>query len=258
MKTLHAELDRLVKIMDDLRMQCPWDKVQTMQSLRHLTLEEVYELSEAVLQKNHQDLEGELGDVLLHIIFYCKIADEDHHFNLTSVISRLCEKLIRRHPHIYGNVKVANADDVKANWEALKLKETASTPKGLLSGVPKAMPSLLKAYRMQEKASAVGFDWPNTSEAWLKVFEDLKEFKHELQHGTIQQKTEEFGDLLFSLINVARHTGINPEDALAFTNNKFKKRIEYMEDTLHKEHKKLHDASLSRLEELWEQAKSSE
>lgn len=260
MNTLHEQLDRLLQIMDDLRMQCPWDKAQTLSSLRHLTLEETYELSEALLKENYNEIEGELGDVLLHIVFYCKIASESQHFNLSDVIKRLCDKLVQRHPHIYGSVIVNTAEDVKANWEAIKLQETSkhSKPKGLLSGVPDSMPSLLKAYRMQEKASAVGFDWPNSTDAWEKVIEEIHELKKELNDGTLNRKTEEFGDLLFSLINVARHEGINPEDALARTNKKFKTRIDYMESMLGKEQKNIHEVSLLRLEELWNQAKSNE
>ena len=256
MNALHVELNRLLGIMDDLRLKCPWDQKQTFESLRHLTLEETYELSDALLKKDVNQIEAELGDLLLHIVFYCKIGSEQDHFTLQSVIQRLCEKLIQRHPHIYGNVTVHSAEEVTSNWEKIKLKENGRLSKGLLSGVPDSMPALLKAYRMQEKAASVGFDWPELSRVWDKFYEELEEFKTELKHGNQKQKTEELGDLLFTLVNVARHAGINPIDALDSTNAKFKNRIAFIEKQLELQNQKMEDQPLDALETLWNQAKN--
>ena len=217
MNSLYDKLkafERTLTIMDDLRAKCPWDKKQTLESLRHLTIEETYELSEAIVNKDLPELQKELGDVLLHIIFYAKIASETNHFDIADVLNSLCEKLIVRHPHIYGNIVAETEEQVKENWEQIKLKEGN---KSVLSGVSKGIPSLVKAYRIQEKAAQVGFDWDTPEQVWDKINEELLEFKHELDIPNNKQKTEqEFGDLLFALVNLARKNGINPDDALEY------------------------------------------
>lgn len=243
---------RLLKIMDELREQCPWDKKQTIESLRHLTIEETYELSDAILKNDKNDLKKELGDVLLHIVFYARIASETNDFNIADVINSLCDKLIFRHPHIYGDVKVDNAEQVTQNWEKLKQKEGN---KGALSGVPQSMPSLVKAYRMQEKAQAVGFDWEKPEQVWEKVNEELQEFQHEVKQQNQQKLEEEFGDVLFSLINYARFLHINPEDALEKTNQKFMKRFNYMEQQIKAQGRQLADCSLAEMDRYWNEAK---
>jgi MazG family protein len=242
----------LLKIMDELREKCPWDREQTIDSIRHLTIEEVYELNEAILNNNPNEIKKELGDVLLHIVFYSKIASETNLFNIHDVIESLSEKLIRRHPHIYGNVEVENADEVKQNWEQIKLKEKGNENKSVLSGVPKTLSSIVKAYRMQDKAAQVGFDWPNKEQVWDKVNEELQEFK---EAKTIEQKEEEFGDLMFSLINYARFIKINPDDALEKTNIKFKKRFEYIEKKALENSEKLEEMGLDQMDKLWNEAK---
>lgn len=242
---------RLLTIMDELREQCPWDKKQTMQSLRHLTIEETYELADAILDNNLPEIKKELGDVLLHIVFYARIASETNDFNITDVINSLCEKLINRHPHIYGDVKVQNENDVKENWEKLKLKEGN---KSVLGGVPTSLPSLVKASRIQEKARAVGFDWDNQEQVWAKVQEELQEFKVEVDQKS-DKIEEEFGDLLFSMINYARFIGVNPEDALERTNKKFIKRFQYLETESQKDGKKMGEMTLAEMDEYWNRAK---
>jgi len=245
--------ERLLIIMDELREQCPWDKKQTIESLRHLTIEETYEMADAILEKDMTGLKKELGDVLLHIVFYARIASETNEFNIADVINSLCDKLIYRHPHIYSDVKVENEQQVKENWEKLKLKEGN---KSVLSGVPKSLPALVKASRIQEKARAVGFDWDKPEQVWAKVEEELNEFKHEVETKASHEKTEaEFGDVLFSLINYARFVGVNPEDALEKTNKKFIKRFQYLEAEADKLGKPLSEMTLAEMDVYWNKAK---
>jgi XTP/dITP diphosphohydrolase len=244
--------DNLLQIMDELREKCPWDREQTIASIRHLTIEEVYELNDAILNNDPNEIKKELGDVLLHIVFYAKIASETNLFNIYDVIESLSEKLIRRHPHIYGNVEVENSEEVKQNWEQIKLKEKGNETKSVLSGVPKTLSSIVKAYRMQDKAAQVGFDWPNKEKVWDKVNEELQEFK---EAETIEQKEEEFGDLMFSLINYARFAKINPDDALEKTNIKFKKRFEYIEKKALENGEKLVEMGLEKMDKFWNEAK---
>lgn len=244
---------RLLDIMDELREKCPWDMKQTNESLRHLTIEETYELSDAILKNDSNELKKELGDVLLHIVFYARIGSETGEFDIADVCNSLCDKLITRHPHIYGTVKVENAEQVKENWEQIKLKEGN---KSVLSGVAKGTPSLVKALRMQEKAAQVGFDWPTQAEVWAKVDEELSELKEEFKTSDNLLKTEnEFGDFLFSLINVARRNGINPDDALEKTNQKFIHRFQYIEAKAKELNKKLTDMSLEEMDMYWNEAK---
>lgn len=241
--------ERLLNIMDDLRAQCPWDKEQTIESLRHLTIEETYELSDAILNNDLNEIKKELGDIMLHMVFYSKIGQEKGAFTITEVLNGICEKLISRHPHIYGDVKVNNAQDVKQNWEQLKLKEGN---KSVLSGVPNSMPSLVKAMRMQDKAAQVGFDWPDKSLVWDKVEEELQEFKE----AEGKEKEGEFGDLLFSLVNYARWLKINPDDALEATNKKFKFRFESIEAEAKLQGRNLSDMSLEEMDVIWNAAKA--
>jgi XTP/dITP diphosphohydrolase len=240
--------ERLLNIMDDLRAGCPWDREQTLESLRHLTIEETFELSDAILNNDLQEVKKELGDIMLHMVFYSKIGEEQKAFNITDVLNGICEKLISRHPHIYGDVKVNGAEEVKQNWEQLKLKEGN---RSVLSGVPASMPSLVKAMRMQDKAAQVGFDWPEKGQVWDKVEEELNEFKE----AGDEDREDEFGDLLFSLVNYARWLKINPDDALEKTNRKFKERFEAIEAEAKKQNRKLTDMSLAEMDEIWELAK---
>ncbi len=250
-----AAFARLLNIMDDLREKCPWDKKQTMESLRYLTIEEMYELSDAILEKDMQGVKKELGDVLLHLVFYAKIASETGLFDISQVIHELCEKMIIRHPHIYGDVKVENADEVKQNWEKIKLKEGN---KSVLEGVPQSLPAMVKSIRIQEKARGVGFDWENQEQVWAKVLEELQEFKKEVEEQSATEKLEdEFGDVLFSLINYARFHNINPEDALERTNKKFIRRFKYMEQKIKEKGKQLGDCTLSEMDVLWNEAKQN-
>ena len=245
--------ERLLTIMDELREQCPWDKKQTIESLRHLTIEETYELGDAILNKDMNNIKKELGDVLLHIVFYARIASETNEFNIADVINSLCEKLIHRHPHIYSDIKVKDAKEVKENWEKLKLKEGNVS---VLSGVPNSLPSVVKACRIQEKARAVGFDWDKPEQVWEKVQEEIAELKHEIDTNEAKEKIEsEFGDVLFSLINYARFLEINPEDALEKTNKKFIKRFQYLESEAKKSGKQLSDMTLSEMDVYWNKAK---
>lgn len=237
--------------MDELREQCPWDRKQTMESLRHLTIEEVYELGDAILDGDMEEVKKELGDILLHMVFYAKIASEQGAFDIADALNGICEKLISRHPHIYGDVKVTSEEEVKANWEKLKLKEGN---KSVLAGVPKSLPSLVKAVRIQDKARGVGFDWDHESQVWDKVNEELKEFKEEADKGS-EKMEEEFGDVLFSLINYARFKGINPEDALEKTNRKFIKRFTYLETESQKDGFELGSMTLEEMDKYWEAAK---
>lgn len=244
---------RLLDIMDELREKCPWDKKQTFESLRHLTIEETYELSDAILKGDTQELKKELGDVLLHIVFYARIASETNDFDITDVLHALSEKLIVRHPHIYGDVKADTEEQVKENWEQIKLKEGN---KSVLSGVSKGTPSLVKAYRMQEKAAQVGFDWATSDQVWGKVEEELGELKAELVQPDNQEKSQqEFGDLLFSLINLARKSSLNPDDALEYTNQKFMKRFMYIEESAKAQGKNLLNMSLEEMDAIWNEAK---
>lgn len=245
--------ERLLVIMDELREQCPWDKKQTIESLRHLTIEETYELADAILDNDMPNIKKELGDVLLHIVFYARIASETKEFDIADVINSLCEKLISRHPHIYGDVKVANEQEVKENWEKLKLKEGN---KSVLGGVPKSLPALVKASRIQEKARAVGFDWDKPEQVWDKVQEEIAELKHEIDTNASKEKIEgEFGDVLFSLINFARFVEVNPEDALERTNKKFIKRFQYLEAEAGKIGKPLSEMTLAEMDVYWNNAK---
>ncbi len=243
----------LLTIMDELREQCPWDKKQTIESLRHLTIEETYELSDAILDKNYNEIKKELGDLMLHIVFYARIASETKLFDIADVLNEICNKLIARHPHIYGDVIVNNEEEVKSNWEKLKLKEGN---KSVLSGVPVSLPALIKASRIQEKARGVGFDWENKEQVWDKVQEELNEFKIEAEKENNHTKIEEeFGDLLFSLVNYARFIGINPEDALERTNKKFIKRFTYLEQESKKDGKNFSEMTLAEMDEYWNKAK---
>lgn len=244
---------RLLDIMDQLRAQCPWDKKQTIQSLRYLSLEEVYELSDAILAGDMQEVKKELGDVMLHLVFYAKIASETKQFDITDVLNGICDKLVHRHPHIYGDVTVSDEEEVKANWEKLKLKEGK---KSVMEGVPKSLPAMLKSIRIQEKARGMGFDWDNKEQVWQKVQEELNEFKVELEAKDALKSQQEFGDLLFSLINYSRFVDINPEDALEKTNKKFINRFQYMEKELAKKNLKMDQLSLEELDVYWNKSKS--
>ncbi|NND94250.1 MAG: nucleoside triphosphate pyrophosphohydrolase [Flavobacteriales bacterium] len=242
---------RLLDIMDDLRAKCPWDKKQTMESLRHLTVEETYELNDAIIDEDLSEISKELGDLLLHIVFYAKIGDEKEAFDITSVIDGICEKLISRHPHIYGDVEVADEEEVKANWEKLKLKEGK---KSVLEGVPNSLPSLVKAIRIQDKARGIGFDWDHKEQVWEKIQEELGELKAEVEKKS-EMVQDEFGDVLFSLINYARFLNINPDDALEGTNRKFIKRFQFMEKAISKDEKVMSEMKLAELDEYWERSK---
>jgi len=245
--------ERLLNIMDDLRKGCPWDKEQTMESLRHLTIEETYELSDAILSNDLDEIKKEVGDLMLHLVFYAKIGSEKKAFDITDVLNGISEKLIHRHPHIYGDLKVVDAEEVKNNWEKLKLQEGK---KSVLEGVPNSMPPLVKAYRIQEKVKGVGFDWERPEQVWEKVEEELEELKAEVDQGAPKEKVEgELGDLLFSLVNYARFIDINPEDALEKTNRKFIKRFQYLEKAAQKNQKELKDMTLAEMDVFWEQAK---
>ena len=244
---------RLLDIMDDLRAKCPWDMKQTMQSLRHLTIEETYELGDAILDNDLQEIKKELGDVLLHIVFYSKIGSETNDFDIADVCNEICEKLIHRHPHIYGDVIVEDEEEVKRNWEKLKLKEGK---KSVLEGVPKSLPALVKASRIQDKVKGVGFDWEEPEQVWEKVQEELQEFRDEIKAGDQGKMEAEFGDVLFSMINYARFLNINPEDALERTNKKFIKRFQYLESKAGELGKSLSDMTLAEMDVFWEEAKS--
>ncbi|MBO6880413.1 nucleoside triphosphate pyrophosphohydrolase [Winogradskyella sp.] len=245
--------ERLLIIMDELREQCPWDKKQTMESLRHLTIEEVYELGDAILDKDLDEVKGELGDVLLHIVFYSKIGSETNAFDIADVCHSICDKLVERHPHIYGDVKVDNEDDVKRNWEQLKLKEGK---KSVLEGVPKSLPAMVKANRIQDKVAGVGFDWEQPEQVFEKVEEELAELKSEIAKANQDAIESEFGDVLFSMINYARFLKVNPENALERTNKKFIKRFQYLESKSKELNKPLKDMTLSEMDVFWEEAKS--
>jgi len=256
--------ERLLKIMDELREQCPWDKKQTMESLRHLTIEETYELTDAIIENQPDHIKKELGDLLLHIVFYARIASETNLFDIKDVIDSLCEKLIHRHPHIYGDVKVSGDEEVKKNWEQLKLQEKAMNGelgnKSVLDGVTKSIPAMIKAIRIQEKARAAGFDWENKDQVWDKVMEELQEFKAETMKETPDQKRieHEFGDLIFSLINYSRFIDINPDEALERTNVTFIKRFKFIEEKANEAGRKLTDMTLVEMDVYWNEAKKNE
>ncbi|MCB0382359.1 MAG: nucleoside triphosphate pyrophosphohydrolase [Psychroserpens sp.] len=244
--------ERLLVIMDELREQCPWDKKQTMESLRHLTIEEVYELGDAILDNDLDEVKKELGDVLLHIVFYSKIGSETKDFDIADVCNSICDKLVERHPHIYGDVKVENEEDVKRNWEQLKLKEGK---KSVLEGVPRSLPAMVKANRIQDKVAGVGFDWEEPHQVYEKVEEELQELKEEVAIGNRDKIESEFGDVLFSLINYARFLKINPENALERTNKKFIKRFQYLESKSLEINKSLSEMTLDEMDVFWEEAK---
>lgn len=253
-----AAFDRLLTIMDELRAQCPWDKKQTTESLRHLTIEETFELSDAILEGDPDEIKKELGDILLHIVFYAKIGSEEGNFDITSMIDSLCEKLIRRHPHIYGDAIAEDEETVKQNWEKIKLNEKGNV--SVLGGVPKSLPALIKAMRIQEKARGVGFDWEEKQQVWEKVEEEMHEFKDEFNAASDteidkEKATAEFGDLLFSLINYARFIEINPEEALERTNLKFIKRFRYLENSAKESGKSLSEMTLAEMDVYWNEAK---
>ena len=247
-----AAFDRLLTIMDELREQCPWDKKQTMQSLRHLTIEETYELGDAILDNNLQEVKGELGDLLLHIVFYSKIGSETNDFDIADVANQICEKLISRHPHIYGDVKVANEEEVKQNWENLKLKEGK---KSVLEGVPKSLPALVKASRIQDKVAGVGFDWEKPEQVFEKLQEELGELQVEITNNNQDNIEAEFGDVFFSMVNYARFLQVNPEDALERTNKKFIKRFQYLETKAKELGKSLKEMTLAEMDVYWNEAK---
>ncbi|MCW5520349.1 nucleoside triphosphate pyrophosphohydrolase [Aureitalea sp. L0-47] len=246
--------DRLLTIMDELREQCPWDKKQTMESLRHLTIEETYELGDAILENDLSEVKKELGDLLLHIVFYARIGSETNDFDIADVANDICEKLIARHPHIYGDVTVADEEEVKQNWENLKLKEGK---KSVLEGVPNSLPALVKANRIQDKVAGVGFDWEEPQQVFEKLKEELEELQHEVKEGNKQHIESEFGDVLFSMINYARFLKVDPENALERTNKKFIKRFQYLEGKAKELGKSLKEMTLAEMDVYWEEAKKS-
>lgn len=267
--TPSGAFERLLTVLNTLRIECPWDRKQTMESLRHLSIEEMYELADAILDGDLHEVKKELGDLMMHLVFYARIAEEQGAFDITDVLNGVCDKLISRHPHIYGDIQVANEEDVKRNWEQLKLKEGN---RSVLAGVPRTLPAMVKAYRIQDKVRGVGFDWEDKKQVWEKVEEELQEFKAEFDieaadaeqveptdPGTapgLEKAEAEFGDLLFSLINYARHLGINPENALERTNKKFIKRFTYLEEQSSAEGKSLRDMTLAEMDVYWEKAKN--
>ncbi len=255
MNTREAQLkafDRLLTIMDELRAQCPWDKKQTMQTLRHLTIEETYELGDAILENDLQEVKKELGDVLLHLVFYAKIGSETDHFDIGDVCNTICDKLIHRHPHIYGDVVVADEEEVKRNWENIKLKEGK---KSVLEGVPLGLPALVKANRIQDKVAGVGFDWEKPEQVWEKVQEELQELQMEIDQGDSDKMEAEYGDVLFSMVNYARFLNIDPENALERTNKKFMKRFSHLEKRAKEMGKSLKEMTLSEMDVFWNEAK---
>ncbi len=243
---------RLLDIMDDLRAKCPWDRKQTMETLRPLTIEETYELGDAILDADLPEVKKELGDILLHMVFYAKIGSEKKAFDIADVLNGICDKLIDRHPHIYGDVEVSGEEEVKANWEKLKLKEGK---KSVLEGVPRSLPAMVKATRIQEKARGIGFDWEETGQVWEKVNEELGELREEVEKGDAEKTEQEFGDLLFSLINLGRFLKVDPESALERTNKKFIKRFTYLEEKSREQGRSLSDMSLAEMDLIWEEAK---
>ncbi|MEO0332118.1 MAG: nucleoside triphosphate pyrophosphohydrolase [Bacteroidota bacterium] len=252
--------DRLLTIMEELRVKCPWDREQTIESIRHLTIEETYELSDAILSGDLSEVRNELGDLALHLVFYAKIASEKQVFDIGDVLNGICDKLIRRHPHVYGDTEANDAGTVEQNWEQIKLKEAegrlaGNVRKSALSGVPSSLPALLKAFRMQEKARGVGFDWSEKTEVWDKVEEEMQEFQEAEASGNLAEAQDEFGDLLFALINYARFAGINPEEALERTNRKFIQRFQHIEQRAYEQDKNVKDMTLDEMEQYWNEAK---
>ena len=256
MKKELSEFNRLLEIMDELRAKCPWDKKQTLESLRYLTIEETYELSDAIIEEDIEEIKKELGDLMLHIVFYSKIGSEKNAFGIADVLEAINKKLVERHPHIYGDEKVNNARDVLNNWEKIKIEKEGR--KSVLAGVPKSLPPLVKAYRMQEKASGIGFDWEAPGQVWDKVIEELNELKEEVDNGDIKKTEEEFGDLMFALVNYSRFINVNPENALEKTNLKFKRRFQYLEEHAREDGKVLYDMTLKEMDVYWEEAKQLE
>lgn len=254
MEKASEAFSRLLKIMDELREKCPWDREQTMDSIRNLTIEETYELTDAIIENDMEGVKKELGDILLHIVFYSKIASETNLFDINDVIEGICEKLIFRHPHVFGNTKVEGANDVVNNWEQIKMTEKKGN-KTVLSGVPKSLSSLIKANRIQEKVRAVGFDWEVRNQVWNKVEEELGELKNEIKNDNKEAIEGEFGDLFFSLVNAARLYGVDPETALERTNKKFMKRFDYLESKTIKEGRSLKSMTLDAMNEIWDEAK---
>ncbi len=249
-----SAFDRLLTIMEELREKCPWDKKQTLESLRHLTIEETFELADAIIDEDLEEIKKELGDITLHMVFYAKIASERKAFDMGDVLHAVCDKLVERHPHIYGDTVVHSEEEVKANWEKIKLGNKQN--RSVLDGVPRSLPAMIKAFRMQEKAKGVGFDWDEPQLAWQKVKEELQEFENEQVSGSEASREDEFGDVLFSLINYARLAGINPDSALERTNKKFIHRFQSMEKQAAEAGKNLYDLSLAEMEELWINSKS--
>ena len=244
---------RLLDIMDELREKCPWDKKQTLESLRHLTIEETYELADAIIDNDLEELKGEIGDILLHMVFYCKIGQEKNAFDITSVLDAICNKLVHRHPHIYGGLEVTSEEEVKQNWEKLKLKEGKDS---VLEGVPKSLPALVKAARIQEKVKGIGFEWEKREDVWGKVEEEMQELSEEVESGASQEKIEEeFGDVMFSLINYSRFINVNPENALSKTNKKFINRFQLMETLMKDANVPIEDSNLETMDIYWEKAK---
>ena len=252
MKNKAKAFIRLVEIMDRLREECPWDKKQTIDSLRYLTIEEMYELSDAILDKNMDEIKKELGDLMLHIVFYSRIASEKKHFDITDVLNSISDKLIHRHPHIYGDVVANDVKQVKENWEKLKLKEGKNS---VLEGVPKSLPAIVKAYRIQEKVRGIGFDWENKNQVWDKVQEEIEEFLREEKKNDAEKMEEEFGDVLFSLVNYSRFVNVNPEDALEKTNKKFIRRFQFMEQKIKEDGLDLSKLSFEQMNNFWDMAK---
>ncbi len=252
MDTRLVAFERLLTIMDELREKCPWDKKQTLETLRHLTIEETYELTDAILENDLTALKGEIGDLFLHLVFYCKIGEEKGEFDVASVLNGICDKLIHRHPHIYSNVQVENEEDVKRNWEELKLKEGKTS---VLEGVPSSLPSMVKAARIQEKVKGIGFDWSDKSDVWAKVKEEIEELQIEVEKNS-DHIEEEFGDVLFSLINYARFININPDDALSRTNSKFINRFKLMEILIKENNLEINKLTLVEMDVYWEKAKN--
>ena len=252
MKNKAKAFVRLVEIMDRLREECPWDKKQTIDSLRYLTIEEMYELSDAILDKNMDEIKKELGDLMLHIVFYSRIASEKKHFDITDVLNSISDKLIHRHPHIYGDIVANDVKQVKENWEKLKLKEGKNS---VLEGVPKSLPAIVKAYRIQEKVRGIGFDWENKNQVWDKVQEEIKEFQNEEKRNNSEKMEEEFGDVLFSLVNYSRFVNVNPEDALEKTNKKFIRRFQFMEQKIKEDGLDLSKLSFEQMNNFWDMAK---
>ena len=244
---------RLLDIMDELREKCPWDKKQTLESLRQLTIEETYELADAIIDNDLEELKGEIGDILLHMVFYCKIGQEKNAFDITSVLDAICNKLVHRHPHIYGGLEVTSEEEVKQNWEKIKLKEGKDS---VLEGVPKSLPALVKAARIQEKVKGIGFEWEKRKDVWGKVEEEMQELSEEVESGASQEKIEEeFGDVMFSLINYSRFINVNPENALSKTNKKFINRFQLMETLMKDGNVPIEDSNLETMDIYWEKAK---